>query len=52
MRNGTLGVMTAALVLIAFLAGVVRATLAWEETTRDQRAAESGQAHERLKLAA
>jgi hypothetical protein len=52
MRNGTLGVMTAALVLVAFLAGVVRATLAWEQTTHDQRAAVGGQTREHLKLAA
>jgi hypothetical protein len=52
MRNGTFGAMTAMLALIAFLAGVVRATLAWEQTTQAQRTTVSSQAHKSLKLAA
>jgi hypothetical protein len=52
MRNGMLGMLTAVLVLTAFLAGIVRATLAWEQTTEDRHPAVRGRLREWLDLAA
>ncbi len=52
MRNGTVGIMTAVFLLTAFLAGVVRATLAWEARAWEQHEPPRASVPERLDLAA